>query len=166
VLPVGSAIDLSFSVMSQITFKLNNGRDIPGIGFGTFDPNHPEGAYSATRIALHTGYRHFDCASLYENEELVGKAIKEFFQIRPDVKREDLFITTKVWNHLHEPEDVEWSLNESLRRLGLDYVDLYLLHYPVATEKDGNDQQLKNANGKVSISSDVGFSRLLVYSTL
>ncbi|KAF1843285.1 Aldo/keto reductase [Cucurbitaria berberidis CBS 394.84] len=131
------------------SYVLNNGEPIPAIGFGTWDPDNPEGAYAATKYALEAGYRHLDCASLYNNEELVGRAIFEFLHSNPDrVRRSDLFITTKVWNHLHSPEDVQWSLGESLRKLGLDYVDLYLLHYPVATEKDGQYQQKKDKHGK------------------
>lgn len=133
------------------TFVLNNGNTIPAIGLGTWDPDDPRGAYLATRCALEAGYRHLDCASLYGNEELVGQAILEFLQSHLDVVRNDLFITTKLWNHLHGAEDVEWSLDESLRKLGLDYVDLYLLHYPIATEKDGQYRQKKGQNGKVDL---------------
>lgn len=135
--------------MSSQTFILNNGRAMPAIGFGTWDPTHPEAAYGATRYALEVGYRHLDCASLYQNEELVGKALREFLQSHPEVSREEIFVTTKVWNHLHQPEDVAWSLDESLRNFGLEYVDLYLLHYPIASEKDDQNAQKKTANGKV-----------------
>ncbi|KAH7377606.1 NADP-dependent oxidoreductase domain-containing protein [Pyrenochaeta sp. MPI-SDFR-AT-0127] len=130
------------------TYVLNNGNKIPAVGLGTWDPANPRGAFLATRCALEAGYRHLDCASLYGNEELVGQAIFEFLQSHPDVARDDLFVTTKVWNHLHDAKDIEWSLNESLRKLGLDYVDLYLLHYPIATEKDGQYQEKKGQNGK------------------
>ncbi|EEQ34594.1 hypothetical protein McanMca71_002443 [Microsporum canis] len=134
--------------MFDSTFKLNTGRDIPGVGFGTFDPRHPEKAYKATLHALHAGYRHLDCAALYINEELVGNAIHEFLESRPDVQRKDLFITTKAWNNMHEPGDVEASIKESLRKLRLDYVDLYLLHYPIATEKDEKGGEVMGADGK------------------
>ncbi|KAF3481832.1 GCY protein [Arthroderma uncinatum] len=141
--------------MSEYTFKLNTGQDIPGLGFGTFDPKHPEKAYDATLHALRVGYRHLDCAALYINEELVGNAIHDFLQSRPDVHRKDLFITTKAWNHMHEPEDVEKSIKECLRKLRLDYVDLFLLHYPIATEKDENGEQAMGADGKYIVKRDL-----------
>lgn len=131
------------------SFALSNGLNIPAIGFGTFDPNHPDGAYAATKHALEAGYRHLDCASLYKNEEHVGRAIKEWLSENPHMKRADLFITTKVWNHLHHPDDVHWSLEQSLHRLGMDWVDLFLLHYPIATVKQDQYTEKKNAQGKV-----------------
>ncbi|EFR02331.1 hypothetical protein MGYG_05329 [Nannizzia gypsea CBS 118893] len=134
--------------MPNPTFKLNTGHNIPGVGFGTFDPKHPEKAYAATLHALHAGYRHLDCAALYINEELVGNAIHEFLEARPDVQRKDLFITTKAWNNMHEPEDVVASIKESLRKLRLDYVDLYLLHYPIATVKDEKGGEAVGVDGK------------------
>jgi predicted aldo/keto reductase-like oxidoreductase len=71
----------------------------------------------------------------YLNEDEVGSALKEWLARNPDAKREDIFITTKVWPHLMEPEDIEWSLNNSLKMLGLEYVDCFLLHWPFVCEK-------------------------------
>jgi len=67
----------------------------------------------------------------YDNEKEIGAGIKEFLSKNPSIKREDIFVTTKVWPHLMEPADVEWSLNHSLTELGLDYIDCFLLHWQV-----------------------------------
>ena len=135
---------------SGITFKLSNGVTIPGLGFGTFASEGAKGeAYEAVLHALRTGYRHLDCAWYYLNEEEVGQAIKDFLKENPSVKREDLFVTTKVWNHLHRYEDVIWSLNNSLERLGLTYVDLFLIHWPVASEKETQEKPKLGPDGKV-----------------
>lgn len=118
------------------TFTLNNGVKIPAVGFGTFASEGSQGeAYRAALHGLRTGYRHLDCAWFYLNEDEVGDAIHDFLKETPSVKREDLFVTTKVWNHLHRPEDVRWSLENSLKKLRLDYVDLFLVHWPIASEK-------------------------------
>lgn len=135
---------------SGITFKLSNGVTIPGVGFGTFASEGSKGeTYRAVLHALRTGYRHLDCAWYYLNEDEVGQGIKQFLQENPSVKREDLFITTKVWNHLHRHEDVLWSCNDSLRRLGLEYIDLYLVHWPIASEKETQEKPKLGADGKV-----------------
>ncbi|PGH00475.1 hypothetical protein AJ80_09166 [Polytolypa hystricis UAMH7299] len=123
----------------NITFTLSNGVTIPGLGFGTFSEEGSVGeTYRAVLHALNIGYRHLDCASFYQNEAEVGQAIAEFLQKNKQqgVKREDLFVTTKVWNHLHEFDEVKWSLEDSLKNLGLEYVDLFLVHWPIAAEKD------------------------------
>lgn len=85
----------------------------------------------ATAHAIDVGYRHFDTARLYENEEEVGKAIQEKIK-EGVVKREDIFIVTKLWNTDHEPKNVENACRTSCEKLGLGYIDLYLMHYPVA----------------------------------
>ena len=86
-------------------FTLNNGVQIPGVGFGTFANEGAKGeTYKAVMCALKVGYRHLDCAWFYLNEAEVGDAIRDFLAETPSVKREDIFVTTKVWNHLHEPE--------------------------------------------------------------
>ena len=134
------------------TFKLNNGVIIPAVGFGTFASEGAKGeTYKAVEAALNIGYRHLDCAWFYQNEEEVGEAVRDFLKKRSDVKREDLFICTKVWNHLHEPEEVKWSLNNSLEKFGLDYVDLFLVHWPIAAEGDDKKMPKLNAKGQYVI---------------
>jgi diketogulonate reductase-like aldo/keto reductase len=134
------------------TFTLNNGVKIPALGFGTFASEGKEGeTYRAVKCALETGYRHLDCAWFYFNEGEVGQAVREFLKENPSVKREDLFITTKVWNHLHEPDEVKWSLENSLQNLGLDYIDLFIVHWPIAAERDEKYMPKLGADGKYII---------------
>lgn len=116
---------------SITTHKLNTGATIPAIGFGTWqDKDAQEDAVTAALIA---GYRHIDTARIYGTEEAVGAAIK-----KSGIPREKLFITTKLWNNSHAPEDVEPALDASLKDLGTAYVDLYLIHWPSAF-KSGPD---------------------------
>ncbi|KAK5109047.1 Glycerol 2-dehydrogenase (NADP(+)) [Meristemomyces frigidus] len=122
------------------SYTLNNGIAIPALGFGTFaSEGSPGETYKAVTVALETGYRHLDCAWFYQNEAEVGSAVRDFLATNRDVQREDLFICTKVWNHLHEPEEVKWSLQNSLEKFGLDYVDLFLVHWPIAAEKNAEN---------------------------
>lgn len=108
-------------------YILNNGHKIPAIGLGTYKVTDPKEARESVKIALQNGYRHIDTASRYKNEEQIGEGIKE-----SGVPREEIFVTTKLWNADHH--DPEGALDESLRKLDLDYVDLYLIHYPVNLE--------------------------------
>lgn len=100
------------------------------MGLGTWK-SEPEAVYRAVRWALEEGYRHIDCAAIYQNEEEVGRALRDAFQIG-DVKREDVWITSKLWNDSHAPEHVRPAIETSLRKLQLDHLDLYLIHWPVA----------------------------------
>jgi len=136
--------------------ELNNGIKIPALGFGTFASEGKSGeTYRAVRCALEAGYRHLDCAWFYQNEDEVGNAIKDFLSQYPDVKREDIFVTTKVWNHLHRPEDVEWSLKDSLRKLQLDYVDAFLIHWPIAAERTEDYKVKLGTDGKYIINHEL-----------
>lgn len=144
------------AISNSTTFTLNNGVKIPGLGFGTFANEGAKGeTYKAVMCALEVGYRHLDCAWFYLNESEVGEAVRDFLKENPSVKREDLFITTKVWNHLHEPEDVKWSMESSLKNFGLDYFDLFLVHWPIAAEKDGNEQPKIGEDGKYIVKTDL-----------
>ncbi|KAF2094493.1 hypothetical protein NA57DRAFT_68570 [Rhizodiscina lignyota] len=122
-------------------FKLNTGADIPALGFGTWQDK--EAQEDAVTIALATGYRHIDTARVYGTEAAVGAAIK-----KSGVPRSELFITTKLWNNSHHPDDVEPALDASLKDLGTDYVDLYLMHWPVAWAR-GEQLRPKDENGKL-----------------
>ncbi|MGA1838613.1 aldo/keto reductase [Herbiconiux sp. 11R-BC] len=101
---------------------LNNGVDIPQLGFGVFKVD-PDKTTRIVRDALDVGYRHLDTARIYHNEEGVGHAVKE-----SGIARDELFITTKLWNS--DQTDAEAAFEKSLARLGVDYVDLYLIHWP------------------------------------
>ncbi|KAM3421652.1 hypothetical protein BST61_g2037 [Cercospora zeina] len=121
------------------TFTLNNGVTIPAVGFGTFANEGSRGeTYKAVTHALNVGYRHLDCAWFYQNEEEVGDAVADFLKANTSVHRSGIFICTKVWNHLHEPDEVKWSLQSSMKKLKVDYLDLFLVHWPIAAEKDEN----------------------------
>ncbi|CAK3816473.1 Glycerol 2-dehydrogenase (NADP(+)) [Lecanosticta acicola] len=138
------------------TFKLNNGVTIPAVGFGTFANEGSKGeTYKAVTHALNVGYRHLDCAWFYQNEDEVGDAVHDFLKENPSVKRSDIFICTKVWNHLHEPEEVKWSLESSLKKLKVDYVDLFLVHWPIAAEKDDNYMPKLNEKGQYAIKEEL-----------
>ncbi len=103
---------------------------MPALGLGTWKSEADE-AYRAVRAAIEVGYRHIDCAAIYQNEEEVGRALRDAFQAG-DAKREELWITSKLWNDSHAPDHVRPALETSLRKLQLDYLDLYLIHWPVA----------------------------------
>ncbi|KAI5838784.1 NADP-dependent oxidoreductase domain-containing protein [Morchella snyderi] len=116
------------------SFKLNTGASIPSIGLGTWQAPAGEVQKAVAYALLKAGYTHIDCAWCYGNEEEVGTGLKEAFD--NGIKREDIFITTKVWSTYHSR--VEEALDKSLKLLGLDYVDLYLMHWPVPLNPNGN----------------------------
>ena len=107
------------------TYKLSNGVEIPCIGFGTWQTPNGDVAVQAVQCALESGYRHIDTAAVYGNEASVGKAIR-----MSGVRREELFVTTKLWNNRHSYAQALKAFDESLDKLGLDYLDLYLIHWP------------------------------------
>ncbi|MCR5761281.1 MAG: aldo/keto reductase [Sphaerochaetaceae bacterium] len=111
------------------TYRLSNGVEIPVVGFGTWQTPDGDIAYNSVLEALRCGYRHIDTATAYGNEESVGKAINDFLKESP-VKREELFVTTKLANPDHGYEAAKAAIDRSLRALNLNYVDLYLVHWP------------------------------------
>lgn len=120
--------------------KLNDGNIIPPIGFGTYKATEQEGIESVKQ-ALKNGYRLLDGAARYENEEAVGKGIKE-----SGVSREDVFITTKVWREHLGYEETKKAFYTSLKQLGLDYIDLYLIHWPANYKNFGDNWKKVNAD--------------------
>ncbi|XP_043941850.1 aldo-keto reductase family 1 member A1 isoform X2 [Protopterus annectens] len=126
---------------------LNNGIKMPLIGLGTWKST-PGQVKDAVICALDIGYRHIDCAVVYGNESEIGEAFLQ--KVGPDkpVKREDLFVTSKLWNTKHYPEDVEPAVRKSLEDLKLDYLDLCLIHWPHAFER-GDELFPKNPDGTI-----------------
>jgi alcohol dehydrogenase (NADP+) len=126
---------------------LNHGAgQMPALGFGTLIPD-PAVTISATRGALEAGFRHFDCAERYRNEREVGTALQAGLAAG-NLARGDIFVTTKLWNSNHRPERVEPAFEASLERLGLKYLDLYLIHTPFAFQS-GDEQDPRDQNGNV-----------------
>ena len=112
--------------------RLNDGRTIPQLGFGVFQVPPPE-TREAVTTALEVGYRHIDTAQMYQNEEGVGAAIAA-----SGLDRSDIFITSKLSNAAHRPDDARAAFDESLKALGTDYLDLFLIHWPLPTRYDGD----------------------------
>lgn len=125
---------------SPTLIKLNTGAQIPAIGFGTWQDKDDQ--EKAVTEALKAGYRHIDTARVYGTEPAVGAAIKN-----SGIPRSEIFITTKLWNNSHAPEDVEPALDASLKDLDTDYVNLYLIHWPSAF-KPSKDLFPKDKDGK------------------
>lgn len=116
------------------TYTLNNGTVIPAVGLGTWQASEEGAARNAVKVALENGYKHIDTAAIYGNEEEVGQGIKD-----SGVPREEIFVTTKLWNADHR--DPASALETSLKKLGLDYIDLYLIHWPVSWKQGTNETE-------------------------
>ena len=125
---------------------------IPVLGFGTLIPD-PLATKQATRAALEVGFRHFDCAERYRNEQAVGDAMQEMFKAGV-MERKDVFVTTKLWNSNHRPERVKPAFEASRQRLKVDHVDCYLIHTPFAFQP-GDDQEPKDERGQIVYDSGV-----------
>src|SRR6478752_5276308 len=132
---------------------LNNGAGaIPALGFGTLIPD-PVATKNATKAALEAGFRGLDTAERYRTEKEVGEAMNEVFKAGK-IKREDVFVATKLWNTNHRAERVKPAFEASLKRLQLDYLDLYLIHTPFAFQP-GDVQDPRDANGNVIYDREV-----------
>ncbi|MDW3209218.1 MAG: aldo/keto reductase [Reichenbachiella sp.] len=116
------------------TYPLSNGDQMPALGLGTWK-SEPGEVYKAIRTAISVGYKHFDCAYIYQNETEIGAALSDAI-MTGEVNREELWITSKLWNTHHRKNDVKECLDMTLKALQLDYLDLYLIHWPVAHQKD------------------------------
>jgi 2,5-diketo-D-gluconate reductase A len=119
--------------VSQVpTIELNDGASIPQLGFGVFQID-PDETASAVKTALDIGYRHIDTAEMYQNEAGVGQGIRD-----AGIDRAEVFVTSKLNNGFHEPDDARRAFDETLSKLGFDYVDLFLIHWPLPTLYDGD----------------------------
>ncbi|XP_034238036.1 aldo-keto reductase family 4 member C10-like [Thrips palmi] len=125
---------------------LNSGVNLPVVGLGTWQVTDDRELEQALDAALEAGYRHIDTATIYRNEHLIGKVLKRWLS-EGKVKREELFITTKLPVYGMRPADVPYFLNESLTKLQLDYVDMYLIHMPFAVKREAYNNGRIDANG-------------------
>ena len=121
----------------QDTFKLSNGVEIPCVGFGTFRTPDGEVAVRAVKEAIAAGYRHIDTAAVYGNERSVGAAVRE-----SGIDRKDIFITSKLWNSDQGFDSTLHAFDKTMQALGTDYLDLYLIHWPIPRKHDDDWQQL------------------------
>ena len=121
--------------MDNFYITLNDGTKMPRLGLGTWK-SPPEQTKQAIITAVKAGYRTIDCANDYDNEHVIGEALKELFA-EGVVKREDLFIQAKLWNGNHRPEHVKPDLLKTLEDLQLDYIDSFVIHWPQAVPSTG-----------------------------
>jgi diketogulonate reductase-like aldo/keto reductase len=139
--------------LRETRIPLNHGSgSVPAVGFGTLIPD-PLATKQATKTALEVGFRHFDCAERYRNEQMVGEAMQEAFKAGT-ARREQVFVTTKLWNSNHRPERVKPAFDASCRHLQVDYVDCYIIHTPFAFQP-GDEQDPRDAQGRVIYDSGV-----------
>jgi len=144
---LGGVTMIESSDLRLMRIPLSHGAErMPALGFGTLIPDAAV-TITATRDALEAGFRHFDCAERYGNEREVGKALKEGLAAG-GIARKDIFVTTKLWNSNHRPARVEPAFEASLERLGLSYLDLYLIHTPFAFQP-GDEQDPRDQDGNV-----------------
>jgi diketogulonate reductase-like aldo/keto reductase len=136
-------------MVSTVT-KLSSGDDMPIIGLGTWKSKPGEVA-AAVKYALQIGYRHLDCAFVYGNEHEVGQGIKEAME-EHNIARKEIWVTSKLWSSFHHPEEVEAACKQSLKNLSLDYLDLYLIHWPTAFKR-GEGNFPKNEDGTIKVYS-------------
>lgn len=137
--------------------KLTETVSMPVVGLGTYKAANKDELVAAVKSAVSAGYRHFDCAHIYFNEEQVGQGIRESIaESNGALTRADFFITSKNWNTFHSKAGVEKSLKEVLERLQMDYVDLFLMHWPMGLVEDKGDYPLDSA-GKL-IASDIHYT--------
>lgn len=127
--------------MIHTEFKLNNGNTMPSFGLGTWRSEKGVVAEAVKYALLEADYKHIDCAAVYGNEKEIGEAFGEVFK-SGKVKREDIFITSKLWNTNHKKENVEKACKQTLKDLKLDYLDLYLIHWGIAFEPGDNNEPL------------------------
>ncbi|KMY43994.1 oxidoreductase [Bacillus sp. FJAT-27916] len=127
-------------------YTLSNGYEIPCVGFGTWQTPDGETAVASVKKAIEAGYRHIDTAAVYGNEESVGKAIRE-----SGVAREDLFITSKVWNTERGYESTLKAFDVTMEKLGLDYLDLYLIHWPASSSQFDNWVELNKETWRAMV---------------
>jgi len=130
---------------TKIPLNIGSGA-IPALGFGTLIPD-PVATKTATKAALEAGFRQLDASERYRNEKEVGDAMQEVFKAGK-IKRADVFVATKLWNNNHRPERVKPAFEASLKKLQLDYADLYLIHTPFAF-RPGDEQDPRDASGNV-----------------
>jgi len=129
-------------------FRLKNGADIPAVGFGTWQMASSD-APDAVADAVRVGYRHIDCASIYENEKAVGKGLARAFE--SGVARDELFITSKVWNSDRGYDTTLRALERTLGDLGLEYLDLYLIHWPANAKQFENWREINDATWRALV---------------
>ncbi|XP_045467297.1 aldo-keto reductase family 1 member B1-like [Harmonia axyridis] len=139
--------------MSGKDVTFNNGKKCPILGLGTWK-SQPGAVTQAVIDAIDIGYRHIDCAHIYGNEKEVGAGLKDRIDAGV-IKREDIFITSKLWNSCHSSSLVEPALKKTLSNLGLDYLDLYLIHWPFGHKEEGTEWP-RDADGKLLL-SDVDY---------
>ncbi|ELQ76676.1 Aldo/keto reductase family protein [Trachipleistophora hominis] len=128
------------------SYPLNNEEQIPAIGFGTWQLIGKDNIRTMIQAAIQKGYRHFDLAHVYENEKDIGDVLSEILE-KEVVTRDELFITSKIWNTYHD--NVDLAIETTLKNLRLDYLDLYLVHWPVSAKPDANFNEIKDQNKNV-----------------